>query len=145
MGAAALTLPVSASAAPAPLRTSESLLSPLTAGSQLGRWMIEEIHPLSEGSTSLVLRSQRGGDAFQLDICARDREAGAHQGPGVTEHFSVYVANNGNGALSTVENQGLAAMAVADVIRGNETTVDRSGYRTLRQCVAARAVRRHVE
>jgi hypothetical protein len=147
LGAAAVAgtgLPAVAVAAPVHRSAAQGLLAPLAVGSALGRWIIDEVHPVEAGSMSLVLHDSRGGEPFQLDVCAREATPGAPEGPGVTEHFSVYVSNNGNGNLDTVENQGLAAMAVADVVRGNEAQVDRTPFRTLRQCVAASAVRRHV-
>ncbi len=146
VGAAAVAgtgLPTVAIAAPK-RASAHSLLTPLAQGSRLGSWIVDEVHPVEAGCMSVVLRDHRGGEPFQLDVCARDSANSAPRGPGVTEHFSVYVSNNGDGALGTVENQGLAAMALADVIRGNEAHVDRAPFRTLRQCVADSAMRRHV-
>ncbi len=84
------------------------------------------------------------GQRFQIDICARDDEPGADRGPGRTERFDLIVANRGDGSTSTHEDHGLAAMALAEVVRANEQVVDASVFRTLRQRLEAGSVRRVV-
>ena len=112
-------------------KLASELLSPLGAGDALGSWRLIELGALTDGAVSIVLQDA-SGTAFQLDVCARDPELGAPRGPGQTEHFEVYLANSGDGQLRTRENHGLAAMAIADVIRGNEADLDASGFATLR-------------
>lgn len=114
------------------------LVAPLAAGSALGRWQVESIHEVAGGALSLVLVDAAGA-RFQLDVCLRDATPGAVTAPGRTEHFEVFLANSGNGATATFEDHGLAAMAVADIVRGNEALADRSGFMTLAARLAASA------
>lgn len=111
-------------------RRLEALVTPLTAGSRLGVWQVEQMMSAQAGSLSLIMLGV-DGERFQLDVCARDTSAGAAASPGNTEHFQIFVANTGDGATSTLEAQGLAAMALADVIRGNEQAFDRAAFVTL--------------
>ncbi|MGE3669167.1 MAG: hypothetical protein AB7K71_05880 [Polyangiaceae bacterium] len=113
------------------------LVAPLTAGSQLGSWKVVGVLPLREGAVSVVM-AHGNGERFQLDVVAR----GAQRAPGESELFQVMVVNRGDGATSTRESEGLAAMALADVIRGNENTVDRSGFLTLEE--RAKRAREHL-
>ncbi|MEZ4372562.1 MAG: hypothetical protein R3B07_17180 [Polyangiaceae bacterium] len=106
------------------------LVAPLTAGSQLGTWKVVGVLPLREGAVSVVM-AHGNGERFQLDVVAR----GAQRAPGASELFQVMVVNRGDGSTSTRESEGLAAMALADVIRGNENAVDRSGFLTLEERV----------
>jgi hypothetical protein len=108
------------------------LVAPLAAGVRLGSWRVERLSELEDGAASLVLRDA-AGFTFQLDVCARDHAEGALVPPGRSAHFDVYLANGGRGDTASFEHHGLAAMAVADVIRKNEATFDRTGYRTLRE------------
>lgn len=121
----------------------EALLQPLTLGSAIGRWTVEELREVEDGAATLVLRDRRG-ELFQLDVCARDPSPSAERGPAVTEHFELFLANTGDGRTATHEDHGLAAMAIAEVIRGNEQGSGRSGYLTLAERVSTRSVRRHL-
>lgn len=135
----------------APLATEESVLddrasalvAPLAVGSSLGRWTVVQVLPVQDGAASVVLSDAKGG-RFQLDVCARDDASDALRAPGVTERFEVFLANKGDGATSTHEDHGLAAMALAELIRGNEQHVDHTAFQTLRQRVDARRARLHV-
>lgn len=117
----------------------ERLIAPLTAGSTLGRWSIERVLPVESGAASVVVVDAEGL-RFQLDICARD-EAEPRSGPAQTEHFEVFLANGGDGDTATFEEHGLAAMALAEVIRHNEAHIDRTGFVTLAARVEARSAR----
>lgn len=68
------------------------------------------VYPVTYGALPVVLELS-GGVRFQVDVLARDNDGPA--GVGNTEHYSVYVANRGDGGTSTDEAQGLAAMALA--------------------------------
>lgn len=115
------------------------LLYPLVAGSPLDRWTVLRLLPVEHGAASIVV-SDGSGRTFQLDLCLRDDAPDAPVGPARTEHFDVFVANHGDGAKVTDEEQGLAAMALAEVVRGNEHGVDRSHFKTLRQRLDAARV-----
>ncbi|MCC6217104.1 MAG: hypothetical protein IT376_19755 [Polyangiaceae bacterium] len=105
----------------------ESAVAPLTSGSRLGRWTVERVLPVAAGAQSLVLRDASGG-LFQLDVCSR---APGVSSPASTDRFQVFVANGGDGATATVEDHGLAAMALAEVIRANEQRLDGRGFEAL--------------
>ncbi len=97
----------------------DQLVAPLASGAKLGRWQIASVRSLDAGAVSVLITGESG--AFQLDVVGRS--ASPHS-PGVTEYFEVMVMNHGDGAKPTAEEQGLAAMALAEVIRGNEQMVD---------------------
>jgi hypothetical protein len=120
-----------------------ALLTPLVEGSQLGRWRVERIVP-ADGALSVVV-SDSEGRHFQLDVCARDLTPGAPRAPGESEHFQVFLANRGDGSTDTFEDHGLAAMALAEVIRGNEASVSRSEFVTLAERLARASARVHVD
>jgi hypothetical protein len=119
------------------------LVAPLVAGSALGAWRVESVKPLTDGAVSLLLRdsSER---AFQLDICAFDPQSGAPLGPARSERFQIFVANEGDGATGTIEEHGLAAMAVAEIVRANEAAVPVDHFQTLAERNAAGRARRHL-
>jgi len=119
------------------------LLAPLAAGSTLGHWRVEVVRPLSAGAVSLLLRDARD-EAFQLDICARDPRSDAPRGPAESASFQIFVANEGDGATGTVEDHGLAAMAVAEIVRANETSVPLDRFKTLAERNESESIRRHL-
>ncbi len=99
----------------------DALLAPLATGSRLASWRVEGISDVRHGAITVALRGSDG--VFFLDICRRDRRDSAPSAPARSEHYEVFVANMGDGSLPTRESQGLAAMALAEVIRTNEQTV----------------------
>lgn len=120
------------------LSLTDALVAPLKAGDKLDRWTVENLHPVENGAASVVL-SDAKGQRFQLDICARDTSRAA-AGPGNTEAFEICLANRGDGSTSTFEEHGLAAMALAEVIRANEHNVERTAFDTLAARVAVARV-----
>lgn len=119
------------------------LVAPLQPGAALGDWTVVALHDFADGAASVVLASPSAGSAtFQVDICARDVRAEANHGPAQTDHFELFVANEGDGTTATAEVQGLAAMALEEIVRANEASVDRTGYQTIAQCRAL--ARRHL-
>ncbi len=119
------------------------LISPLVVGARLGRWIVRDVVPVESGALSVVLADAEER-RFQLDVCALDDAPDARRAPGRSEHFEVFLANNGNGGTSTFEDHGLAAMTLADLIRANEQHVERTAFQTLRQRVEANRVRLHI-
>lgn len=75
------------------------------------------VYPVTLGALPVVLETH-AGSRYQVDVLARD--PGGPQGVGNTEHFSVYVANRGDGGTSTDETEGLGAMALARVLEASE-------------------------
>lgn len=104
------------------------LLAPLAVGARVAGCTIASIGALEAGAVSLVLQD-RDGQSFGVEVCARGDEG--HAGPGRTAYFDVFVVNEGDGATPTFESHGLAAMAVADVLRVNEERVGNGGFLTL--------------
>ncbi|MBI5537096.1 MAG: hypothetical protein HY898_30520 [Deltaproteobacteria bacterium] len=147
MGAAAALVPaVAASAAepkraraprapraPAPSEQSGSaLVAPLVAGSALGSWRVVRTFAVRAGAVSLELKDS-SDRLFYLDICKRDRRQSAPKPPACTDLYDIFVANEGDGSAATLEDHGLAAMAVAEVVRANEHAVPVAGMLTLRE------------
>jgi hypothetical protein len=98
----------------------------------LGDWTIEKAGQLHAGACTLEV-SYRGGSRFFLDICSRDNALAAPHPPAQTSRCDLFIANEGNGSTATLEQQGLFAMAIAEVVRGNEAGMDLSGLLTLRE------------
>ena len=119
---------------PAPVVSLTSLVAPLAAGSQLGAWRVVGIVGARAGAVTVGLETA-SATRFFLDVCLRD-DSGPTP-PARTSRCDVFVANEGNGGLPTVEEQGLAAMAVAEVVRANENGCDLSGLMTHRARLAA--------
>jgi hypothetical protein len=149
LGAAAIaTIPAVPEGAPEPRATvqnlarAEALVRPLVPGSRFGSWTLEKV-VLDERGPSYVVTDPEGVK-FQVDVCLRDSDDAAARGPAMTERFDLFVANQGDGSIDTVEMHGLGAMALAEIIRGNEAQVDASGCHTLRERLASNAARRHI-
>lgn len=147
MGAAAVAVPSLASAgtpnrwdspeeaAAVPALSAADLLAPLAVGSQLATWRIERLGRLFAGAVSVEL-SDASGERFIVDICARDSGVGAAEPPARTERCDLFVANEGSGHDPTHEDHGLAAMALAEIVRSHEHHADLSGLLTLQSRLA---------
>lgn len=122
-------LPDSASSQTAASAGSE-LLAPLMVGSTVAGCTLSAIGDVSQGALGLLLTDRSGG-RFGIEICARDENS--PRSPAETANFQLYVVNEGDGALPTTEEHGLAAMAIAAFIRKNEASVDGAGFLTLEQ------------
>jgi hypothetical protein len=107
------------------------LLHPLVPGARLARWVVAAIEPLHRGAVRVVLHAQ-GDDRkrFHLEILARDPSPIAARPPAETRSFAVFVCNGGDGFVPTVEDQGLAAMALGALIARNEGPGDADGFLT---------------
>ncbi|MBC8066867.1 MAG: hypothetical protein IAG13_00920 [Deltaproteobacteria bacterium] len=75
------------------------------------------MHPLSHGGVPVVLETS-SGRRYQVDVLARD--PGGPDGVGTTERLSLFVANGGDGRTDTDEEQGLGAMALAELLRSGD-------------------------
>lgn len=141
VGASIVAVPGIASAAPnmhqpegdVPVLAVE-LIAPLGAGSTLGQWTVRGVSPVRHGAMTVALAD--GADMFYLDVCARDDGAGAYEAPARSDRYDVFLSNHGTGAMPTVERQGLAAMALAEILRSNEHRVVMGGFMTLRERLA---------
>jgi hypothetical protein len=76
---------------------------------ELGNWSIQKVQAPMLGAIPVVMRTP-AGESFQVDVLARDAAL-----PGIadTKHFSLFVANNGNGSKSTDELQARGAKILA--------------------------------
>jgi len=150
VGASAVAVPAVANAKPfGPLDESSAppdveedgigdasaLLAPLTTGSMLGAWRVTGLSAVRHGALTVRL-SDAAGATFYLDVCARDGGLGAHEPPACSERYDIYLSNHGKGADPTVEDHGLAAMALSEILRANENRVGVEGFLTLRQRLA---------
>ncbi len=119
-------------------RAAEELLSPLRPGALLVRWTVVAIEPPTRGAVGVVLKDMEG-HVFRIEILARDRGALAARPPAETEHFAVFVENGGDGWSPTIEEQGIAAMAVAQLLRRNEAASLAAGFLTHSERIARHA------
>lgn len=109
------------------------LIAPLTVGMKLGGCTLNKIADVTHGALGILL-SDSQGHAFSVEVCARDEAS--PPSPAETEKFQLYLVNEGDGSIPTVEEHGIAAMAIASAIRRNEREVDASAFLTLRQRLA---------
>ena len=113
----------------------DALLSPLTVGARFARWTVAAIHPVADGAMSVVVRAQDGHE-FSLDIVARDASPFAARPPAAVGALAIHVCNSGDGWLPTAEEQGLAAMTLAQVIEANGKGEAASGLLTQSERIA---------
>jgi hypothetical protein len=93
-----------------------AVLSDLGPGTAIDTWTIVAVHPITHGAIPIVLEAE-DGERFQVDVMAKDPSFPA---VGESEHFSVFVANAGDGRQATDERHGLGAMALAAALRERE-------------------------
>jgi hypothetical protein len=123
-----------------------SLLAPLAAGSRILSWSVVAIEPLTMGAVRVQLEGE-SGVAFAVEVLARDGSPLAARPPARTENFALYVSNGGDGRMPTAEEQGLAAMALAQIVARNEAHVSSEGFLTQGERLDAHpvALLRHVD
>jgi len=76
---------------------------------RFGTCRVVQVERTSDGSLGLTL-ANRAGQRFELELLGHDASAPGVAGAG---SLAVYVKNQGHGATATVEEHGLAAMALA--------------------------------
>jgi hypothetical protein len=108
----------------------------LEKGRDIAPFQVEHVGPLERGGRTVLLTGP-GSERFELEILLRD--AAGPKPPGESEVFAVFVKNAGNGSISTDEEQGLCAMAVATHLREREATIDKAGFLTMRERAKAYA------
>lgn len=96
----------------------EALLAPLAVGSRFARWTVAAIHPIEHGALSVLVRAQDGHE-FSLEVLARDTSSLAPRPPAEVGELAIHVCNSGDGWMPTAEEQGLAAMTLAQVLENN--------------------------
>jgi hypothetical protein len=116
-----------------------TLLSPLAEGARLLSWDVTAIEPLAMGAVRVRLRGDSGA-TFGVEIMARDRSPIASRPPAQTDRFALYVSNGGDGRSPTAEEQGLAAMALAQIVAQNEALVPVEGFMTHAERIAEHPV-----
>lgn len=91
---------------------------PVHAGQRFGRWTITAVHPVQDGAIDL---SVKGADdrGFVLQVMARDASPLALTPPAATAGLAIFVHNAGDGWAPTEEEQGLAAMTLAQILEAN--------------------------
>jgi hypothetical protein len=142
LGGGVLAAPVLASAVEQPARVSAErctepatrenigkLLHPLVPGARLARWTIVQIDPIVNGTVAVKVRTD-DQHTFDLEIMARDEGAVAGRPPAETARHAIYVVNGGDGWAPTHEEQGLAAMTLAQIVAKNEREVRLAGFLT---------------
>jgi hypothetical protein len=124
-----LSRAASAAVIPPEIAAAEALIAPLSPGARLARWVVRRVEPLTRGAVTVTLAGIDGRE-FRVEILARDPSSVAQRPPAVTTRFALHVCNGGDGWLPTCEEQGLAAMALAQVLAANEQAIDTSGFLT---------------
>jgi hypothetical protein len=76
---------------------------------RFGTCRVVQVERTSDGSLGLTL-ADRAGQRFELELLGHDANAPGVAGAG---SLAVYVKNQGHGTTATVEEHGLAAMALA--------------------------------
>jgi hypothetical protein len=90
----------------------------LAAGASIGGYRVRAVHVARFGAIPVVLETP-AGEAFQVDVLRRDAD-GAVLGIANTATLSVFLVNGGDGRTTTVEQEGLGAMALADALAPRE-------------------------
>jgi hypothetical protein len=144
LGSGVLSAPVVASALPEPTPSSGAgerggepatreniarLVHPLAQGARFARWTVAQIDPLVNGGVTIKVRTD-DGHCFDLEILGRDRTSLAQRPPAQTERHAIFVVNGGDGWAPTHEEQGLAAMTLAQIVAKNEGSVRLAGFFT---------------
>jgi hypothetical protein len=88
----------------------------IPADLDVGKWSIEQVHPPRFGAVAVVMRTPEGA-AFQVDVLRRDPNIA---GVADTQHFSLFVANSGDGSKTTEEWQARGAKVLAHHILRTE-------------------------
>ncbi len=86
-------------------------------GTRVGPCTIVAVHPVTFGAVPFVLETS-SGRRYQVDVLARD-PAGPN-GVAETTRLSVFVSNGGDGRTGTDEEQGLGAMALAELLGASD-------------------------
>ncbi len=89
-------------------------LGPVAEGFTFARWTVKRIE--TEDGALVVTVAGHDGEAFSLEILARDTSPLAPKPPASTEGLAIFVRNGGDGASPTDEEQGIAAMTFAQVL-----------------------------
>lgn len=137
-GAAAVAVPaLSTSSTPAIAATPGApsmggLLDPLRAGSRLGEWIVVAIGPMRAGAISVAMKDSAGA-RFHIDVCRRDTDPAAPSPPARSERCDLFLSNDGDGVSPTREGHGLAAIALAEIVRSNEHALRLDGMLTRRE------------
>lgn len=118
-----------AASSPRAIALAEALVAPLRPGAPLGRWIVRRVAPMDLGAVTVTLAGADGHE-FHVEILARDPSPLAPRPPAATARFAVHVRNGGDGWLPTCEEQGLAAMTLAQVLAANEHAIDAADFLT---------------
>ena len=92
-----------------------ALFGGLRGGTRLGPYVVEAVHGLLLGAIPVVLRGA-DQERFQLDVLRR----GTTSGVGNSAGLSVFLVNKGNGSQRSVNDHGLAAVALAALLAKRE-------------------------
>jgi len=94
-----------------------SLLEHVAPGTVLGAWKVTDARSF-QGAVVVSLAGE--GQAFDLEVHARDDRPEAVLSPASTRSLAIFVKNGAGGALQTDEEQGLAALTLAAHLERHE-------------------------
>jgi hypothetical protein len=101
-------------------------------GLRAGSYRVASVGSVTFGAVVITLVND-AEDRFNVDVCARDSGLGALNGPAHTERLELFLVNEGDGSSPTHEAHGLAAMALAEALRGYEDVILASPLLTMRE------------
>ncbi|MFT3769697.1 MAG: hypothetical protein QM820_30030 [Minicystis sp.] len=87
----------------------------LQVGQRFGRWTVTAVRPVGDGALHVAVKGVEERE-FELELLSRDPSPLAPTPPATTEGLAIFVRNGGDGWLPTAEEQGLAAMTLADLL-----------------------------
>ena len=108
-------LDAAASTPAATLEPPWTLLAPLTAGSAIGQWTLQELSPVHDGA-SVVTLANDSGDLARIHICLN---GGSPRGLAHTERFDLLLMNGGDGGTPSQEHLARVLSVLAGHVSSN--------------------------
>lgn len=95
-----------------------AFLDGIAPGAAIDRWRVVAVRGVHLGAIAVVMEDADGA-RFQVDVLRR-ADGGRAEAIARTPSLEVWLSNRGDGATPTVEEQGLGAMALAEVLARRE-------------------------
>ena len=112
-------IPTQASANDALITDLRSLVAPFDLNKEVVGSTLVDVR-IDEHNRGVLTLRDRSGKEFMVDVARRGSSTGGHKPIFSTSQYNLFLRNGAKGHTRTAENQGLAVMALGDVIRFNE-------------------------